>query len=339
MSRKPTRSQFSILAQLCDWIPPYLVSKLARRHGIDHQARSFSPWSHVLSLLYAQLVHAISLNDVCDGLRLHAAKWFGIRGATAPSRNTLSHANKIRPAAMAEELFWAVLGHLTSLQPRFGGRTYGAMPRRFKRLIHVVDATTIQLVANCIDWARHRRHKAAAKLHLRLNLQSFLPGFAIIDTARWSDPACARALCGAIGTGEIVIFDKAYLDFDHLYDLTARGVFWVTRAKDKLCARCCRRLLKRAQGAIVRDDLICLSVPASARKYPLALRRVRALVEVDGQLSEMTCTNAAGPSRPSSSRSNRHCSCATSWGTTAMRSSGRSGWRCCSTCCSGFWPS
>ena len=288
MPGKPTRNQFSVLRQICEWIPTHLVAKLARKHGVDDQARAFSPWSHVVALLYAQLVHAISLNDVCDGLRIHAGKLFRLRGATAPSRNGLSHANKVRSAAMAEELFWSVLGHLYSLRPRFGGRTHGGMPRRFKRLIHVVDATTIQLVAHCLDWARHRRRKAAAKMHLRLNLQCFLPGFAVVDTAKLSDPGCARTVCAGIAQGEIVVFDKAYVDYGHLCELAARGVFWVTRAKENMAWRCVRRLLRRPQGNILRDDKVALSVQHSRQLYPEPLRRVVALVEVNGEMVEMT---------------------------------------------------
>jgi hypothetical protein len=147
-----------------------------------------------------------------------------LRGALCPPhRNTLSHANKVRDAAIAEELFWSVLNHLQSLCPRFGGRTYGGLPRRFKRVINVVDATPIQLVANCMDWARHKGQKAAAKLHMRLDLQSFLPLFAIIDTDRHNDGKYARAVCAGIGKGEIVIYDKAYVSIEHLHELTQRG--------------------------------------------------------------------------------------------------------------------
>lgn len=288
MSGKPTRTQFSALAQVCEWIPPFLVAKLARKHGVDAKARAFSPWSHVVALLYAQLVHAISLNDICDGLRLHAPKLWRLRGATPPSRNGLSHANKVRPAAMAEELFWTVLNHLSTVQPRFGGRTYAGMPRRFKRLIHVVDATTIQLVANCIDWARHRRKKAAAKMHLRLNLRSFLPAYAIVDTAKLTDAGAARAVCAGIGRGEIVVFDKAYIDFEHLFELSQRGVFWVNRAKENMQARCVRRRQRGRDGNTLRDDEVTLNVPKSRRAYPEPLRRVEALVEVDGEWVEMT---------------------------------------------------
>ena len=143
---------------------------------MDKKARTFSPWSHLVSLIYAQLTHAIGLNDICDGLRLHNGLLVTLRGATPPSRNNLSHANKERNASMAEKLFWAVLGHLQSLQPGFarGNRGKG-VARRFRRDIQLVDSTTIQLVVSCMDWAKHRRRKAAAKCHLRLDLHSFLP--------------------------------------------------------------------------------------------------------------------------------------------------------------------
>ena len=115
MCKQSARSKFSTLQQICKYIPPHLVAKLARTHGVDEQARTFSPWSHVVALLYVQLSHAIGLNNVCDGLRMHKGKLAAIRGATPPARNTLSHANKIRSAKVAEELFWEVLEHLTTI--------------------------------------------------------------------------------------------------------------------------------------------------------------------------------------------------------------------------------
>ena len=286
-SRKPARTSLSVFAQLCNLIPPYLVSKLAREHGVDKKARTFTPWSHVAALLYAQFTHALSLNDVCDALRNHASKLRRIRRATPPSKNALSHANRKRDAAMAESLFWGVLDHLTGICPKFGGRTFKGMPRRFKRAVHAVDSSTIRLAANCIDWARHRRRKAAAKLHLRLNLQCFLPAFAIVDTAAHNDNKRARELCAGLEAGEIAVFDKAYVDFGHLWDLTGRQVFWVTRVKDNMRYRVKKRLLKKPAGKMLRDDLIVLTGVETAGKYPGAPRLVRAIVEVDGKEREM----------------------------------------------------
>src|SRR6266545_6094644 len=117
----PTRSQFNILRQICNYIPTHEVSKLARETGAEEKSRTFKPWSHVVSLLYAQLTHSVGLNDLCDCLQLHAGPLGSVRGATAPSRNGLSHANRERPAAMAEELFWKVLEHLRAQSPGFQG--------------------------------------------------------------------------------------------------------------------------------------------------------------------------------------------------------------------------
>lgn len=147
---------------------------------------------------------------------------------------------------MMEELFWKVLEHLQHIAPRLGpaGR-YSGPPRRFKSAVHAVDSTTIALVANCMDWAKHRRRKAAAKMHLRLNLQGFLPAFAVIEEASHLDNSRTLALCAGLKAGEIAVFDKAYVHFANRFNLTARGIFWVTRAKDNLRCHVCRKRLRK----------------------------------------------------------------------------------------------
>ena len=48
-----------------------------------------------------------------------------------------------------------------------------------------------------------------------------------------------------------------------------------------------KRLQKKPQGRILRDDLITLRGPKCRQLYPMPLRRVVALVEVDGKEVEM----------------------------------------------------
>ena len=232
----PSKHKMSVLSQIFKLIPGNLIPKLAHEHGVDKQSRTFTPTSHVLALVFSQLSHALGLNDICDALRNHCGILSKIRNAVAPSRNGFSHANRNRNSDMSEDLFWSTLKHLENISPlfRMQGGSYCAMPRRFKRLINVVDSTTIQLVANCMDWAKHRRKKAAAKMHLNLDLRSFLPKFVVIDTAKTNDAKEARTVCSTIKAGEIVVFDKAYVDFKHLYELLIRGVFWISRAKTNM---------------------------------------------------------------------------------------------------------
>ena len=116
----PAGFSYTILRQVCNLIPPHLVNRLAELYKVDGKSRGYSPWSHVVSLLYAQLTHAVSLNDVCDGLRMNETMLTPIRGATAPAKNTLSHANRERDCLMAEALYWEMLDVLTTQSPGFG---------------------------------------------------------------------------------------------------------------------------------------------------------------------------------------------------------------------------
>ena len=273
----PARANVIVLKQLFNLIPRGLINRHALATGVEAKARSFTVVSHLSAMLFAQLSHAMGLNDVCDWLRLKSAALARF-GVTPPSKNGLSHANKTRDAAFVEKLFWSVLGDLQHRSPDFAAGQKGkGLLRRFKVKIHAVDSTVIELVANCMDWAKHRRRKAAAKMHLRLDLHSFLPSFAIVDTAGQHDNKRARELCANVQKGEIVVFDKAYVDFEHLSDLDERGVWWVTRAKDNMQFRV-EKNHTEGHKDIVKDQIVTLQGNHKGMK----LRRIEARVEVDG---------------------------------------------------------
>lgn len=311
----PSKDNLPLLGQLVKLIPPKLTDRLASKHEI--QTRSFSPTSHVVAMMYAQLSHSLSLNDVCDALQNHSSALSQIRHCMPPSRNGLSHANRTRSADMAEELFWTTFEQLKKYHPQFmtHGRRYPGLPRRFKKMIYAVDSSTIPLVANCMHWAKHRRQKAAAKLHMNLDMQSFLPALAIVRKAKQSDPKVAWEICAHLKAAEIVVFDKAYVDFKHLRHLGKRQVFWVTRAKTNMQYEVMgqqdvsempeknnlrrvgkkvmgqqvykRRKYKRKKIKVISDERIRLTSSATAKHYPKELRLVTAEVEVKKKMVVM----------------------------------------------------
>lgn len=287
MPAKSTKSKMTLVRQTCELIPSHLVSKLAKEYKID--ARAFSPWSHTVALIYGQLTRAVSLNDICDGLELNSSGLRAIRSATPPKRNTFSHANRTRDPRMAEALYWEMIEYLPTIAASFGaGKIRNGYLRRFNSAIHAVDSTTIQLVANGMDWAKHRRRKAAAKCHMNLNLHTMLPRCAVVDTAKFHDSKKAWDVCGILQDGEIVVFDKAYLDFVHLYDLDERGVSWVTRAKDNMQYRTVRKLDTPSHRSVLCDEIIELTGIGTKPKYPKHLRLIKAIIEVDGKDLVMT---------------------------------------------------
>jgi hypothetical protein len=102
----------------------------------------------------------------------------------------------------------------------------------------------------------------------------FLPSFAIVDTAGEHDNKRARKVCAGILPGEIVVFDKAYVDSPHLTELDERGVSWITRAKDNMKYRAVKNLTKGHEN-IIKDQRIALQ----GKHKGMVLRRVEAWVD------------------------------------------------------------
>ena len=281
----PAASKLHLLRQIGNLIPAFLVPKLARETGVDKQIRTFSAWSHVVSLRFAPLTPSIGLNDVRDALGLHSGPLAGIRGAPAPTRNNLSHANKVRSAAMAGKLFWAVFEHWGKLSPGFvRGRAGKRLARKFQRAIPLADPTTIPLIASCPDWARHRRRKAAAKCHLRLETCRVfcraLPVSTPPDTTTPSAPGNGAPPSRQAKSSSVT---RLTVDFAHLAALCLRLVFGGTRAQDNLRFKVVRRYPRGALGKIRRDDPIGLTPPASRQDFPDLMRRIVALVAGEGR--------------------------------------------------------
>jgi hypothetical protein len=281
--------QGSVLRQLVELIPAYLVPKLAREHGVDKKARDFSAFSHVVALIYGQLTHALSLNDICDGLSLMSTPLRALRGATPPSRNGLSHANKVRSHELAQALFWKMLEHLQSSFPKFAQGSRPRWARRFTRSIHIIDSTVMELIGSCVDWANHNRRKAAIKCHLRLSLQSLLPTFAFLGSARENDAQHVRKLCEGLRRGEILLCDRGCHLLGNFYELTQRGVFFVTRAREDVRVKVLKRKRRAPKDPrIIKDEFIVLTGRNGKKAYPKKLRRVTARVMVDRKECVMT---------------------------------------------------
>lgn len=299
-----TTERLTVFGQFCKLIPKYCLAKVCselNKEGIKIAARVFSIWSHVVSMIYCHMAHCISLNDVCDGLQNFRGNLNTIRNATAPHRNTLSHANRTRDAALVKKLFWKLLEHYQQTHPTFfkqGGRSYFRLPRRFKRAIRAIDSTTIELIAKCMDWAKHRKHKAAAKVHVALDLISFIPVRIVTDSANHHDGSYMSELCGNMKPGEIAVMDRAYVDYAQLNTLTEKGVFWVTRSKSNMKVKVIRALNKGQQNKpqedksnhypiILSDEEVELTGKKSHARYPGRFRRVVARV-LDSKGVEIT---------------------------------------------------
>ena len=65
-NKTPTRANVIVLKQILNFIPRGMINRLALETDVEAKARTFSVLSHLSAMLFAQLSHAIGLNDDCD---------------------------------------------------------------------------------------------------------------------------------------------------------------------------------------------------------------------------------------------------------------------------------
>ena len=283
---KTTPRVYHTLRQIVQRIPRWLIEKTANAHGVD--ARKFSATSHFVMLILGHLSRASCLTEICDDADLNRRKLSLVRNATPGKRNTFSHANRTRPAELAEEVYWETARNLGEVSPDFvpPKRVRGFLSRFRDRGIFAIDSTVIKLALTCIASYPYRSRKAAAKMHARLPVGSFIPSVVRIEAGKPHDSTMADELTKDMKSGDILLADRAYVDFLFLHNLAARDVFWVLRHKVNMLYEVVER--KEVSGSIISDEIVRLTAANTAGKYPQTFRRVQAIVEVNGEKRAMT---------------------------------------------------
>ena len=235
-----------------------------KEHKAERHARGFSCWSQFVAMLFCQLEQAKSLREICNGLMAIEGKLKHLGVDRPPNKSTLAYANEHRPW----QLYQTVFGQLLS---QCEGLAKGKNKFRFKNKLLTLDSTSIELCATLYDWAKYKRAKGAAKVHLILDNEGHLPHFAVITDGKKSDQAVARTL--HFDPGTIVVMDRGYVLYSWWQELTDRGVFFVTRFKKDLKINVIEeREVPKTRG-ILRDQVVRLSGEQS-RNYSMRLRLI-----------------------------------------------------------------
>jgi len=127
---------------------------------------------------------------------------------------------------------------------------------RFKNALVSLDGSVIDLCAGLYDWAKFRRTKGGVKLHLLLDHAGYLPQYAVIEAAKTAELTVARKLRFAPGT--IVVFDRGYIDYKWFAQLTAQGVYFVTRQRWNTYYKVVKRRPVPKGGKVICDQEVLL---------------------------------------------------------------------------------
>jgi hypothetical protein len=253
----------SIFNQLLQLFPRLEFQRAVQDTQAERHARGFTCWGQFVAMLFCQLGRAHSLREIVGGLASCEGRLAHL-GITTPRRSTLAYANEHRPWSLYQSVFFQLLARSRAVA---GGHKF-----RFKNKLLSLDATIIDLCAEVFPWATFRRTKGAVKLHFTLDHDGYLPMVLTITEGKRRETPVARHQTFAPGT--ILVFDRGYLDLSWFAELSAAGVFFVTRLRTTARYRVVSRRPVPQHRGIVVDQEIRFSGEDSQRAYPDSLRRV-----------------------------------------------------------------
>ena len=204
----------SIFSQILHLFPRHKFEQAVKEHRAERHARGFSCWSQFVAMLFCHLGQAKSLREICQGLMAIEGKLKHLGVDRPPNKSTLAYANEHRPWQVYQTVFGQLLSQCESLAK-------GKTKFRFKNKLLTLDSTNIELCATLFDWAKYKRAKGAAKVHLILDNEGHLPHFAVITDGKESEQKVARSL--RLEPGTILVIDRGYVDYHVVAELDRCG--------------------------------------------------------------------------------------------------------------------
>ena len=248
------------------FLPWTTFARIADRYSGDRRVRNLPCTEHFRALAFAQLTLRESLRDIETCLAAHPAKLYH-SGFSAPVRRaTLARANERRDWRIQADFAQRLIARARRL---YAGE---ALAVELADTVYALDSTTIDLCLSVFPWANFRTTKAAVKLHTLLDLRGSIPSFMHVSDGKFHDVNVLDILApepGAIYVGPCLPGLRAPVpDAPNRCLLRHPGQKEPSCPPRLLCAqgrrrRCFSRPNHRSDG------------PASRRRYPAHLRRIR----------------------------------------------------------------
>ncbi len=257
----------TVFAQLIQHLPRYEFNQCVLRYRGNYKVRSFSCMDQFLCMAFAQLTYRESLRDIVTCLNSHRSKLYhmGFRGKIAKS--TLADANELRDFRIYQDFGYLLIDIASKL---YRNEEFGL---DLKLSVYALDSTIIDLCLSTFPWATFRKKKAAVKIHTLLNVQGSIPTFIFVTPGSVHDVNMMDTV--PFEAESVYAMDRAYLDFERLYQIDQLSAFFVIKSKSNTRLRRIYSAPVDKANGVQADQTVMLIGYKSRKAYPDPFRRVR----------------------------------------------------------------
>lgn len=257
----------TVFSQIIDFLPKKKFRHCVNRYNGNHRVRSFTCYDQLLCMAFAQLTFRESLRDIECCLRAVREKLYHIGFRGKVSRSTLADANETRDWRIYSDIAQILIHEARQL---YVDDDFGL---ELKDTVYALDSSTIDLCLSVFPWARFRKTKGAIKLHTLLDLKGDIPTFIWITDGKVHDVNVLDHLIPE--PGSIYVMDRAYLDFERLYQFHQCSAIFVIRSKTNTGLRRLYSHKVDKSTGVRCDQTVVLTGYYSKKDYPEKLRRIK----------------------------------------------------------------
>lgn len=227
MSKDNTVHGNLVLGQLLSQLPKGRIRRVIEEHGSDRYTKKFTTWDHLVVMLSAALSKTSALRGIESSVAGFHKRLLHLGLKSLPKRSTLSDANAKRSPAVFEAIFRTAYEHLSRYLPDSWPQNQAYMKKLF-----LVDSTTItlfkEILKACGRTPADGKRKGGVKIHVGMHLSENTPSLVRITSAATNDRVFMERLRDP-DPETIMVFDKAYLNYELYEHWNERGVTYVTR--------------------------------------------------------------------------------------------------------------
>jgi hypothetical protein len=253
-----------VFSQLVEFLPQRHFDSIVNKYKGNKYVKHFTCWNQLLVMVFGQLAHRESLRDLIVSVEAHNNKSYHLGFGKSVTRSNLSKANENRHSKIFEEFAYYMIDIARKKRANNSFEINGK--------IYAFDSTTIDLCLNVFWWAKFRKAKAGIKLHTLYDISTQIPAFIHITEASVNDMNAMDYI--PYEYGAYYIFDRGYIDYKRLYNITKHSAYFVIRAKHNLQFKVSKSKKVKKETGVISDHIGKLTGFYVSKYYPKNIRRV-----------------------------------------------------------------
>ena len=255
-----------VFTQITQFLPQRKFRRIVAKYNDRTKGWSMSHWSHMLVLMFGQLIGCGSLRELTDITIAHAKKSVFLGFGRQPiNRQMLSKANSLRDHRIYEEFAFYMVSMAQARRITKEFELHG----RF----YAIDSTTIDLCMAVFRWAEFRSTKSGVRIHTQIDIVTEIPVFYRITNAKVHDVNSMDWF--TYEPLACYVFDRGYFDLARLYRIHVFGAFFIIREKGKPDYEIVDgESILDGTDNVLKDQSIRFTKKENKEKYPGVIRRI-----------------------------------------------------------------